>query len=928
MQNISMEELVEHIAVLKKEHHVSVTIFMGAGVSISAGVPSANDIMRDLEQKFPHAISKAKAKSYGEYMRCLGSGTRKELIKKYIANPKVNIAHLYLGSLVKCGYVDRILTTNFDPIAIKALGLNNIYPSIYDMAETKRFKSNEIMDPSIFYIHGRYNGYHILNTDEELRIHSDAVRQLFEDTSRKRCWIVIGYSGENDPLFEKFSEMEEYTYGLYWIGYGTLGNRAKEFLDTRDDVFYLGSYDADSFFIKLANGLGLSKPPILADPFSFLKEAISLITPISKDGTNLSITQKALKDIDAAILTLQEDSFYGQIDLIQKTREIWALEKYDEIEGIYDQVLHSDSDEAKSNLATAIHNRLKDLDGVTLEFQAYDSQYHAILNSMNKPYSKEEIDKKASGVVKEFISLDGMTEYQSDEELTALGFSEAKKLFGCEDITFCGKRLYGNDLVKPYVYRIYLRTCDFKLIEKEFNANNRLNYVNEVSKKLGIPINFMKAHYIYPAKVGADATLLHTGKDSSVIVHVQVTYGIKDGERYPLELLVGKYMAPLQMIGFMSDYKAHSEYTYSKLVDNVLPAAARSELIQLNNGYYYPFFSFVKHIERLYTYGTPPLLRVMIVTDAQCNYRCKFCCFLDEETDKDPDHIDMSDIDIDDFQLLLDCAAEAGYKRIMFTGGEPLLLEEQTLLRMVKAVTSNKGFEDFWITTNGSLLNTDLLYKLKQAGLRRIVVSIPAATDQTYHSCNKSDVKLSDILKNVGDAIRIGIDVRVDVPLCVGGISNVNDLLSLIEQVKVVGVNKLCYFGLHESAANHTRFKSLYVEPDHITKELFFNDDWKFQRAEGGEAFFVHNNFRISLPGVVRKEGIACRRNHCEYYCQGSYASYLIKGKKGYIVRGCHRDFGDGRNEFFISTQYLHNKEINKITDCFLRAKKYGSGEP
>ena len=65
----SIVELAEHIVELKNMG-ISVCIFMGAGVSSSAGVPSANTIMKDIEEKYPYAVKRAqKNRTYGEYTR-------------------------------------------------------------------------------------------------------------------------------------------------------------------------------------------------------------------------------------------------------------------------------------------------------------------------------------------------------------------------------------------------------------------------------------------------------------------------------------------------------------------------------------------------------------------------------------------------------------------------------------------------------------------------------------------------------------------------------------------------------------------------------------------------------------------------------------------------------------------------------------------
>lgn len=917
MNYSTIGELAEHIRELKTMG-VSITVFLGAGVSVSAGIPTAARIMDDIENRFPETVKNAVEKTYGEYMRCLKPGIRKEILKQYMINPQVNIAHLYLGSFVNKGFVDRILTTNFDPLAIKALGLNNIYPSIYDLAETRKFKTNEIMDPSIFYIHGRYNGYFVLNTDEELNIHRNAVRQLFEDTSKKRCWIVIGYSGENDPLFDQFSAIEDYTYGLFWVGRNPKGpkGRARDFLDSRaDEVSYIGGYDADNFFIKLANALGVDAPELVSNPFQFLKNSLNLVSSVEKDEKLVNLTQTAIADIDNALVRSKKKGV-SDIELLKRTREIWVFEQFVDIEEMMPEVLKTSNEEVKYNMLQAIINTI---DNASIADTSVYEQYRDELLSQLKqdPSSVIEFPSK----VKEYLSLQLMEKYHGDDKLTQLGFSEARKLFKTEKIHFSGKRLYGNDLVKPYIYRLYVSQSHFQLIEEKFKSNKKINVVHEIAKKLGVEIDYIKTHYTIPAIVGDDAELLHTDSDKAALIHLQITYGIKDGVRFPLELLVGKYLEPIGFDGFVTDQKPHTSFEYSKLVDNTLVGENKSSLLAQNAMYYYPFFSFVKEYEHLYSRMASPLLRVMLVTEEQCNYHCNFCCFLEDQCIQDSFYDDMNNIEIEQFQYLIECAVKAGFKRIMFTGGEPLLLSQEKLTAMVKVVASNDEIEDFWITTNASLLSKELLEQLRIAGLNKFVVSIPAETNEKYQKCNNQNaVALDDVFSNIKNAVDDGFTVRVDVPVNSEGIKNYSELMVLVTKIKELGVKELCYFELHKSSANGKKFSDLYVDVDSITQDLFYNTDWILQR-DGNRANFIRDGFTIHLPGIPSGTSANCKKNKCGHFCQGNYASYLLRTKKGFIVRACHREFADGRNEFDIPYRQLSNEEY--VTSSFSEGLKY-----
>lgn len=69
---------------------------------------------------------------------------------------------------MKEGYVDRILTTNFDPLIIRACALLNEFPAIYDFGSSHTYQRDHIANKSVFYLHGQYNGFVMLNTGEEL----------------------------------------------------------------------------------------------------------------------------------------------------------------------------------------------------------------------------------------------------------------------------------------------------------------------------------------------------------------------------------------------------------------------------------------------------------------------------------------------------------------------------------------------------------------------------------------------------------------------------------------------------------------------------------------------------------------------------------------------------------------------------------------
>ena len=173
----------------------STALLLGAGMSFSAGIPLANGILAEVKRQFPHLASTCGKETYPAYMNLLAPAQRRQLIGSLVDNAKINLAHLYLGTLVKEKYIDRILTTNFDPLVVRSLALFNLYPAVYDFAASQAFIPGEVAPLSVFYLHGQRDGFVLLNTEEEINRHSEKIKYVFQDIARGRCWIVIGYSG-------------------------------------------------------------------------------------------------------------------------------------------------------------------------------------------------------------------------------------------------------------------------------------------------------------------------------------------------------------------------------------------------------------------------------------------------------------------------------------------------------------------------------------------------------------------------------------------------------------------------------------------------------------------------------------------------------------------------------------------------------------
>jgi hypothetical protein len=218
------------------------TLLIGAGCSVKAGIPTAQGFVEIIKKEYPCAYGNASEKTYPQCMAQLAPGERRDLIARYVDSAKINWAHLAIAQIVKNGFIDRILTTNFDPLVVRACALLGIFPAVYDFAASRLFEPAQIADPAVFYLHGQRTGFVLLNTKQECEDLSNLLEPVFHDATQGRVWLVAGYSGENDPVFGHLAKVPRFNYKLFWVGYGDNEPPAH----VRDQLLVDGKY---SFYV-------------------------------------------------------------------------------------------------------------------------------------------------------------------------------------------------------------------------------------------------------------------------------------------------------------------------------------------------------------------------------------------------------------------------------------------------------------------------------------------------------------------------------------------------------------------------------------------------------------------------------------------------------------------------------------------------------
>jgi tetratricopeptide (TPR) repeat protein len=281
-------------------------VLIGSGCSVKAGIPTANGFVEIIRRQYPQAYNRAEAKTYPHCMAELAVAERRDLIAHYVDRAKINWAHICIAQLMKSGFIDRVLTTNFDMLVARACALVGLFPAVYDFAASQLFSPADIPEQAVFYLHGQRAGFVLLNTPAEVGKHRELLRHVFTDADRGRVWLVVGYSGENDPVFDQLARIERFDNNLYWIGHCDApppGHVRKRLLVDGKFAFFVPGYEADGFFVQLAQALNCFPPHFVSKPFSHMSGLLAELVPYSIPGqpTDIDVTTETREWIRAAI---------------------------------------------------------------------------------------------------------------------------------------------------------------------------------------------------------------------------------------------------------------------------------------------------------------------------------------------------------------------------------------------------------------------------------------------------------------------------------------------------------------------------------------------------------------------------------------------------------------------------------------------------
>ncbi|MBT2697098.1 GTP 3',8-cyclase MoaA [Bacillus sp. ISL-40] len=174
-------------------------------------------------------------------------------------------------------------------------------------------------------------------------------------------------------------------------------------------------------------------------------------------------------------------------------------------------------------------------------------------------------------------------------------------------------------------------------------------------------------------------------------------------------------------------------------------------------------------------------LRISVID--RCNFRCQYCMPADQ-FGPDFEFLPKSALlSYEEIERLAKIFVSLGVEKIRLTGGEPLLRRDMPIL--VKKLSAIEGLLDIGLTTNGVLL-PKFAKDLKEAGLKRVNVSLDTLNDELFGKINGRGVGTGPVLEGIEAAKQAGLGVKINMVVKKG--LNDTEIIPMAEYCKENGL--------------------------------------------------------------------------------------------------------------------------------------------
>jgi hypothetical protein len=247
MQRIDKDTFLRSFKVLSNQ---SFDLLLGAGASISSGIPSGSDLVWHFKREILSSSGKINGKKFQDlkiednkkiiqsyfeeedvkvsnaysyyFEKCYPDPlVRQEFLTNMVRDKKPSIGFMCLSALVEEKKINTVWTTNFDDLIEKSITALNFLSCQVVSPDNARTVQNFRSDiPTVVKLHGDFRYDALQNTDAELQQLENNLHNYFLQASTQRGLLVVGYSGSDESVLRMLEKALEspnaFPKGLIW----------------------------------------------------------------------------------------------------------------------------------------------------------------------------------------------------------------------------------------------------------------------------------------------------------------------------------------------------------------------------------------------------------------------------------------------------------------------------------------------------------------------------------------------------------------------------------------------------------------------------------------------------------------------------------------------------------------------------------------
>lgn len=252
-EKISQQEFIRKILAKKGQ----ISWLLGAGTSVSANLPTAQDIIWDLKKRYycseenqsfngndvqvapvkekiqSYLDSKGHPKQwddaeYSYYFNLLFGddyARQRDYLQSSLSTKNISISsgQRALAALISLGYIPSTFTTNFDEVveeSFSKIARKHIAPFHIEGSYAALDALNSNNFPMYVKLHGDFRYKSLKNLEEDLKAANNNLGRCFVQAGSRFGLFAIGYSGRDESVMSLIEEVLEnnnpFPHGLYW----------------------------------------------------------------------------------------------------------------------------------------------------------------------------------------------------------------------------------------------------------------------------------------------------------------------------------------------------------------------------------------------------------------------------------------------------------------------------------------------------------------------------------------------------------------------------------------------------------------------------------------------------------------------------------------------------------------------------------------